>query len=585
VKKIAILIIFLITALGAYAQQPTNITVIYSDSLYVIGPGMQGATHPIFFHEGSTMSADSVKLNRDLNMIDAFGHVVIKQQDGQLIYSDLLNYNGNTRQAVLTNNVRLIDKDATLTTNYFTYNLGTKIGTYTSGGKIVNKNAKTNDVLTSRTGYYFGATKDAYFRYDVVITTKDALIKADTMKYNTITKDVNFFGPTHIYGKKDTIYTELGDYNTETRIAHGTKNNIYQQGTRTLKSDTGYFDDIKGTGKVTGNVYFADTEQKVLMRSSIGNYLRADSSIVLTKNAYIAFVTQDSAKADTIWMSGDSLITKVIYKKDIVPLRRPSAQNFSISKNQKVLDLINKNSRDKSKPLALPARDSLIISRTDTSKTRIVFAYHHVKIFKSDLQAVTDSMSYNYADSVIRCYRNPMIWAQGTQLSGDTLLLKLKNSKLDNMLIQYNGFIAMTEGDSTRFNQIKGRFLTGVFVDNKLQEMFVDGNAERIYFIKDSTGYTSMNRTTNSGIYFKLLDNKLVRMYGSTPEGSIIPIKNVNAENEVLKGFVWKPKERPKSKEEIIPKQIASEVPKAPVKPPVKAPVKAPAKQPAKKTI
>src|SRR5690606_22268990 len=99
----------------------------------------------------------------------------------------------------------------------------------------------------------------------------------------------------------------------------------------------------------------------------------------------------------------------------------------------------------------------------DTTKTRIVEAFHHVKIFKSDLQAKADSAFYSYADSTIRCYINPMIWTQGSQLSADTIYLQLKNNKLDNMLLETNGLIVNTENDSTKFNQIKGKTLTGIF--------------------------------------------------------------------------------------------------------------------------
>jgi lipopolysaccharide export system protein LptA len=564
VKKILVLAICFLTALSSFAQKPTQIQIVRSDNLQIIGDGISRLTNPVLLHDGSTLAADSVKLNQNLNVMDAFGHVVITQPDGKLIYSDLLNYDGNTKQAILTNNVRMIDGKATLTTNYLTYNLGTKIGTYTTNGKIVND----GDVLTSQTGYYFGATRDAYFRKDVVITSKDALIKADTMKYNTISKDVNFFGPTNIYSKEDTIYTELGNYNTVTRIANGYKNNRYNQGTRFMKSDTGYYDNIKGTGRVKGRVVFTDSEQKIGMNSDVGYYTRADSSILLTKNAYITFATLDSAKIDTIWMSADTLITKVIYKKDFIPVRKSAAMKYSISKNPIILALLNKDSANKSTPFEIPVRDSILkVSPDDTTKTRVVFAFHHAKIFKSDMQAVTDSISYSYADSIIRCYRNPMIWAQGTQMSGDTILLKLKNRRLHDMQVQYNGFIAMTGADSIRYNQITGKFLMGIFKDNKLEKMFVDGNAERVYFLKDSINYTSMNRTISSGIYFELADRQLKRMYSSNPDGNLFPIKNVNAENEVLKGFIWKPKNRPKSKEEVIHPSTVAPVEEPPVKP------------------
>jgi len=59
---------------------------------------------------------------------------------------------------------------------------------------------------------------------------------------------------------------------------------------------------------------------------------------------------------------------------------------------------------------------------------------------------------------------------------------------MDNMLLQHNSFIVNTEdADSTNFNQIKGKVITGYFKDNKLNSMFVDGNAESVYYVKEDS--------------------------------------------------------------------------------------------------
>src|SRR5882757_232594 len=136
------------------------------------------------------MRSDSAYFHPSANAFEAFGHVNINQGDTLNIYSDKLNYNGNTKVAILTDNVKMVDKDATLTTNYLTYNTATRIGTYTNGGKIVNK----TNTLTSQNGYYFAYSRDAYFRYNVVCVTNDALIKTDTMRYNSKTRINYFYG-------------------------------------------------------------------------------------------------------------------------------------------------------------------------------------------------------------------------------------------------------------------------------------------------------------------------------------------------------------------------------------------------------
>jgi hypothetical protein len=185
----------------------------------------------------------------------------------------------------------------------------------------------------------------------------------------------------------------------------------------------------------------------------------------------------------------------------------------------------------------------------------MIMAYHNAKIFKSDLQAKADSMFFSYSDSTVRCYVNPMVWAQGSQLTGDTVYLQMKNKKLDNMLLQHNSFIVNTEdADSTNFNQIKGKVITGYFKDNKLNNMFVDGNAESVYYLKEDSAYSGLNHMISSRLRILLKDNKLSNISAiRTIEASITPMEDLQEEDRVLKGFIWKPRDRPKSKEEIIP--------------------------------
>jgi lipopolysaccharide export system protein LptA len=555
VKNILLLIVFFLTVSHSFSQQTTTIQILNSELL--IGTGQEGVVRvikPVFLHEGSTLAADSSTWNRQLNTFDAFGHIVITQTDGTTIRSELLNYNGNTRIAVLTNNVRMLDKDGTLlTTDHFTYNMGTKIGSYTNGGKIVNK----EDILTSKNGWYFENSKDAYFRYNVMITTKEVIVKADTMRYNTGSKIAYFFGPTYIYGKKDTVYTELGDYNTTTRQANGFKNNLYSQGSKTLRGDTIFYDDKNGTGKVNNNITFNDTHEKITMKGDLGVYSRVDSSTTVTKNAYLIMAMQDSSKTDSLWLAADTLQTRLLPMNEFKQVKIPRLKkDFELKDVDEIAVSDSTKLKNTTKIKADLKKSGNISEPQDTSKRRVIFAYHHVKIFKSDLQALTDSVSYSYVDSIIRCYKNPMLWSQGSQLSADTIFMQLKNRKLDNMVLQHNGFIVSVEDDSAKYDQIKGRILTGIFKDDKLSQLFIDGNAESIKYVKEETdtSYTGMNKTVSSRIKMDFANSKLVKInFIGKADGDFIPIDKIPEDLKILQGFIWKPKDRPKSPEDIIP--------------------------------
>src|SRR5690606_14037373 len=201
VKKILFLLTVILFPTFLFAQKTitvvSNIKVTYDQNR-----GSYRWYRPVFAHEGSTLAADSSDFNEGDNFFDAYGHVVITQPNGTVVYADKLHYTESNQQALLTGNVRLVDQNSTLTTNYLTYNMKSKIGTYHGGGRIISG----TDTLDSKNGYYFENTQDAYFRHNVVVKTPDAVINTDTMRYNSVSKMTYFYGPTHILGKNGTLY-------------------------------------------------------------------------------------------------------------------------------------------------------------------------------------------------------------------------------------------------------------------------------------------------------------------------------------------------------------------------------------------
>ncbi|WP_345333266.1 OstA-like protein [Mucilaginibacter defluvii] len=698
-NKCLLSILLLLLAGAAFGQQKkSQVRLTRSDRSEGIkrnGKDILKVFNGTFQQDFSILQSDSAYFYPQDNAFDAFGNVHITQGDTLNIYGDKLNYNGNTKTAILTNNVRMIDKDAILTTDYLTYNTATRIGTYTGGGKLINK----DNTLTSKNGYYFASSRDAYFRYDVVLNTVDALIKTDTMRYNSGSRIAYFYGPTNIYGKakdKDTLYTEFGTYNTVNEQAFFTKNNLYKQGTKSLKGDTLFYDRLLGLGRAIKRITFIDREQKITMKGDLGIFNRKEERTLVTENAYIILVTEekDTTKTDTIqkldkiktdslgkvspkkpakpldvkvlsatikkpagkpkgksrapattststiiinekgerikvdsvYMSADTLETQMFtYKnlkalqeqrrlanfrdtsvkpaagpakpKPIVyktspkvltlnppamrfdtgyrnpmlfgkpkpqPVRKDTAQKSTKTKKDSTLktDTTAKANADTAAKLGnIPGKvDSVYMTTkvklSDTSRVRVIFAYHDARIYKSDLQAKADSMFYSYADSTIRCYVKPIMWTQGSQLSGDTINLQMKNKKLDNMDIFYNSFVVnVDKDDSTHFNQVGGKKMRGFFKDNKLNVMFVDGNAESIYFDRDSTTktVTGMGRSLSSRMRIRFAANKPLKMaFLSKPDIRYGPLGKFTEDDRILKGFIWKPKERPASKEAVI---------------------------------
>lgn len=684
---------------------------------------------PVYEHHGSTLSADSGYIYNDddgRQFFDAFGKVIITQPNGTVIYADKLHYVAETQLATLTNNVRMVDGSSVLTTNYLTYNMKSSVGTYTGGGRIVN----TTDTITSKNAYYFDNTKDAYFRYDVIVRTPDVKIYTDTMRYNSGTKITYFYGPTNIKGNDgENLYTERGEYNTETEQAWFDRNNLYTEGSRFLRGDSIYYDGQSGNGRAVENVVFIDTADQYFTYGGEGVYNRADESITMTRNPLVMTVTRSDSTAtdslvldsasqqslttdsliidsvgrqpippdslgipqaeppaiDTIYLTADTLFSRLIFVKDYMPrvfeldreggeldeyadeeyvddfgnlddftspsedgpytLARPPSidsvpqdsaampqvdtitavfsdttsrpppdslvttlkdttaqKDTVITSKQAATDsalLVTHIKRVESVPLSTQlghdamarnlAADSILreqaviptggeadslmagalaaLSRpptdtipsdslaNDTAKTRIIKAYYNVRLFKSDLQAVADSVYYGYPDSMMRFFGRPMIWAQGSQMTADTIFMQVRNEQLDNMLLVSNAFMVNTQLDSSKYNQVKGRRITGFFTDNALDRMFVDGNAESIYYMVDEKEqvYTNMYHSRSSRIKIVVDSNQIVEFSPvRRVDGKVYPMHLIPQEAEILNGFVWKPGDRPISKEDLL---------------------------------
>ena len=198
--------------------------------------------------------------------------------------------------------------------------------------------------------------------------------------------------------------------------------------------------------------------------------------------------------------------------------------------------------------------DTLYSYKDTAGNYRNLFAYHHVKIFKSDLQGVCDSVDFSYKDSVFRLYYDPVLWVDDNQLSADTMRMLLKDEKLYKMDLVRNALV-VNQTDSGLYNQIQGKDMHGYFDNGVLKRMEVQGNGESIYYAKDdSNAYIGVNKAICSNMVVYFTDDKQVdRIYFLTePDAGLYPINQFPKEESKLKNFHWFISRKPKSKEDLV---------------------------------
>ncbi len=504
------MVVFILLGVSSIAQKASKIEILNANTLEFEDLGNERVKRLIgdvqLKHDEALMFCDSAYIFSSSNTMDAYGHVRIVQGDSLRLFGDSLKYNGNTKVAILRGNIRLINSDVTLTTNYLDYNRTNNIAYYYGGGKMVNQ--KENNTLTSDEGYYHADSESFYFKKDVVLVNPEYRIEADTLNYRSSAEIVHFLGPTTITSKNNFIYTEDGWYNTVNDKSKFYKNAyLYSEG-KMIEGDTLYYDRNLGHGEIICNANITDTVENLILQGDVAHLFELKDSAMITQEAMMMQMMDD----DTLYMHADTFIISTQY---IIP------------------DSL-KNETDSTKIIG------------DTVRT--MFAYNHAKFYKSDMQGKADSVIYNFTDSTINFYNDPIIWSKENQITAEFIWLLMSENELDKMYMDKDAFI-ISKADSVRenFNQIKGKNMIGYFVKQELHKIDVKQNSETIYYAIDDEGkYIGVNKMSGNDMLIFLKDNEIQTItFIKDPQGELSPLKEVSPKDVILKGFNWRITERP----------------------------------------
>lgn len=464
----------------------------------------------VFTDRAARMYCDSAYYYKNTDNIDAFGHIrIIPDHKGNTsLTGQVLHYTAAERIADITGDVVLIDDSATLTTATISYNMNTGVANYPGKGKIVQ--GKT--IITSDLGAYNKYTKEANFKRNVLVTNPQGVIHTDTMNYNTASKNVYFVGPTVINSTdKDTIYCERGWYNMDNGKSSYRQNAWIKGGGSTVKGDTLYYEKFTGLGKAFGNVEMRDSSQNYILKGNYVTYNRPQKTGLVTKKALMIQVD----KKDSLYLHGDT-----IYYGYYTKLKDSTSH---------VLDTF-----------------------------KYVKAYHHVKFFRTDLQGKCDSLYYSFQDSTLQFHGAPVLWAQGNQLKAEHMTIYIKNREMERLELNTSSLIINQNEDTSKYNQIRGRNMTGYFVKNALKRMNVKGNGEMIYFHRDRGAIVGIQKTESSDMKLLFKKNKKDKLelnrisYLNAVQGTYNPPLSITGNDLILKDFIWLEKFRPKKWTDIF---------------------------------
>ncbi len=481
----------------------------------------------IFRHDDALMYCDSAYFYEQTNSIDAFGHIRFVQGDTLLGYGDKLYYNGNTKLARLRKNVRLVhgkDNPTILTTDSLNYDRVQDKAYYFSFGSIRD----SLNTLTSEWGQYTPNNKQAVFSREVKLTNPKFELTSDTLLYNTETHIADLISPTKIvYDKETNIYSSKGWYNTETERSMLLQRSVVEQTDgKSLTGDTIFYDKRVGYGRILGRMVMKDTVNKATLMGNRGEMFNDGEAGYATDSALMVDWADSTANA---YMHADTLFTEEVLYRLAQIMARDSVWQDSL--------------------MVAQVPDTIEIDTT----YRRMRAYHNVRVYRTDIQAVCDSLDYIGKDSVMTLYRDPVCWSESNQISADTVRIYVRNGKVDYAHGKGN---ALTVKQETRdyYDQMAGKEMIAYIRDGEIKEVDVNGNAMTVFYPQDEDStYIGVNTTQSSYVKVYLEEQKIHHiLFTAETTGVLYPLDQVPSGQDRLGGFFWAEQERPRSAEDVF---------------------------------
>jgi len=562
-----------------------------------------------FLHNDTYILCDTAIWNTEQNVIHAVGNVEILQE-GTRLTGETIHYLGDLNIAEVRGRVvELIDKDQNrLRTQHLNFNTKDSIGYFFNGGSIVDNEGT---ILESRRGYYYSKEKLFCLYEHVEMGTDTLKIKADSLYYHTDLNLAEFWGNVQAWHTDGFLTCREGTYEREKELFHFLDDVFIQTEEQEIGADDVHYDRLQNSGTLLKNVQVRDTTQQILVLGDRLDFRRNPDWVQVSDNpVFIAYETDpETNRTDSLFLGADTLRiftttmgemdstdrSRAFERREIPVRTKPSLPADSLSasdtlaavdtlaaaaavktqervpeKEEKPIDpeneltekMIRTDSLDIQ--LSLYKTDSVLLagvrqqgdSLFNTMEVHLFYGYNNVKVHRSDLQSVCDSLVFNSIDSVLRQYGKPVIWNQESQLSADSVFFRFSRDSLYRVDLLSESFLISQE-EEVFFHQIKSDMMQAHIRDNDIYRFDALKNVKALFYIPEDSLITSLNIKECEEMNVMLKERRAERIiYKTSVKSDMIPLFELKKEQERLSDFNWRATERPADRYSISQRTI-----------------------------
>ena len=382
---------------------------------------------------------------------------------------------------------------------------------------------------------------DTWILYQRVRAEHDGMVLyADSALLNQVRNDLTAFGNVKIkITDTTTIYGDQLFYDGESRVLDIWDDTVrLVDGKTVLKSDHLTYDRFASIASYDSWGITVNKDKRLV--SDIGYY---------NSETKVFDIYQNVVLTDTV--------NEIISTSRYAETRQQ--EHTSLVTDSALVRMVN---RDEDDTLTVPDTiylhaDSIWVVNDSSRQFHSLRAYNHVKIFRTDAQAMSDSAYYSAPDSLLQLFKSPVIWYEHYQSTADTIVVKFDSAGAKQAWLNGSPF-CIEQVDPEKFNQVKGRNMVVYFNEGEPDYADILGNAEMVYYIidEDMQGHKSLvgvNVGVGSDMRIYFLDRAPDRVvtYGK-PDMHTYPFDKLSSEKRTLSNFQWYEDRRPKCPKDVF---------------------------------
>ena len=484
-------------------KQDDRVYLIHSDELkydmFGNNPDAQIVKgHVEFQHQGGKLTCDSAYFYQQSNSVRAFGHVYFTQGDTLSLRCERAFYDGQQQMMDARENVILKHRKQTLYTDSLNYDRLYSNAYFFEGGTLVDG----KDKLVSDWGEYNTQTRQAKFYFNVKLRSEKRLVTTDTLYYDTKKSRAHVTGPSKITTDDGSVIdTQDGYFDSNSDKAQLFGRSVLTDKNKTITGDSLYYDRNTGENRGFGNVIYTDKENKNSLIADVLRYNEKTGYGYATKNALV----KDYSQKDTLYVHADTL------------------KLFTFHIN------------------------------TD-SVYRVTHAYNKVRAYRTDLQAVCDSLTFSTKDSCLTMYKDPIVWNENRQLLGELIKVYMNDSTIREAHVIGQALSVEKVDEEDHYNQISSKLMHAYFTDGAIRYTESVGNVRVIFYPVDDrdSSLIGLNYTETDTMRTYLKDRKLEKVWTPKHTSVMYPMTQIPPNKYKLSDFAWFDNLRPINKDDIF---------------------------------